>query len=187
MTALTTIAHRIAFLGPAVAFAITLGTYVADKGFGLPGPDPAERLLERASEHVHSGIVLSGGHVLYLRCRGPAWPSFIGGFSTRPSRGASYYWPYGFPASFTSPGVRSGSGPWMQNGTAITVVDVSLWPICLLAALPAFALGFRTARRHYSIRRQRQWSSRGRCAGCGYDLSQNLSGTCPECGLKFGR
>jgi len=32
--------------------------------------------------------------------------------------------------------------------------------------------------------RRRRWAIEGRCAACGYDLTGNVSGVCPECGVK---
>jgi hypothetical protein len=34
-------------------------------------------------------------------------------------------------------------------------------------------------------RQQRQWKAEGRCTRCGYDLTGNVSGTCPECGTPI--
>ncbi len=31
------------------------------------------------------------------------------------------------------------------------------------------------------VRRRKRWASRGRCLSCGYDLTGNESGACPEC------
>ena len=53
---------------------------------------------------------------------------------------------------------------------------VPLWlPTILLAACPTLAFIGGPFRRH---RRRR----RGECIGCGYDLTGNESGVCPECG-----
>jgi hypothetical protein len=37
--------------------------------------------------------------------------------------------------------------------------------------------------------RQQRWERcmQGRCACCGYDLTANTSGTCPECGASIGQ
>lgn len=31
----------------------------------------------------------------------------------------------------------------------------------------------------------RRWAAEGKCTTCGYDLTGNVSGTCPECGTKL--
>jgi hypothetical protein len=36
------------------------------------------------------------------------------------------------------------------------------------------------------LRRQRR-ASRGQCIHCGYDLTGNMSGVCPECGIPLYR
>ena len=35
-----------------------------------------------------------------------------------------------------------------------------------------------------SQRRRHQWAEEGRCLNCGYDLTANQSGVCPECGTQ---
>ena len=71
----------------------------------------------------------------------------------------------------------SPSGPRVVVRSAV----VPLWMLALLlgfypaALLAGGALG--TCRR----RRRRE---KGLCAGCGYDLTGNVSGVCPECGEK---
>jgi hypothetical protein len=49
--------------------------------------------------------------------------------------------------------------------------QVPLWPLLLLAAIPTIWL-WRCDRR----------TKPGTCAGCGYNLTGNVSGVCPECG-----
>jgi hypothetical protein len=56
---------------------------------------------------------------------------------------------------------------------ATTVAAVPVWPLSLLfAALPAARLYRRLHRRH----------PLGLCPRCGYNLTGNVSGVCPECG-----
>lgn len=58
-----------------------------------------------------------------------------------------------------------------------TVFYFPLWLLSLLlASYPAFAVALIPVRR---VRRRRQ----GRCARCAYDLTGNVSGVCPECGV----
>ena len=52
---------------------------------------------------------------------------------------------------------------------------VPLWAVALAAA----ALPASSARRRYRTRSRRR---SGRCPACGYDLTGNVSGACPECG-----
>jgi hypothetical protein len=53
--------------------------------------------------------------------------------------------------------------------------------IGLFGAFPlARIAGFRRWRRSYRI-------ARGRCAQCGYDLTGNISGVCPECGTVIAK
>ena len=53
-------------------------------------------------------------------------------------------------------------------------------PIWALAAVPGAPLALIWGRS--AVRRRR-----GRCGPCGYDLSGNTSGLCPECGAGIGR
>ncbi len=58
-------------------------------------------------------------------------------------------------------------------------IEVPSWfPFVILAAYPALAF-IRGPLRH---RRRRRRRKRGLCLGCGYDLTSNESGVCPECG-----
>ncbi|MDB5290092.1 MAG: hypothetical protein JWL69_1333 [Phycisphaerales bacterium] len=41
-------------------------------------------------------------------------------------------------------------------------------------------------RRLLRLQRTAQRAERGQCRICGYDLTGNVSGTCPECGQKVG-
>jgi len=57
-----------------------------------------------------------------------------------------------------------------------TILAFPLWlPLLLTLAYPGFVLISRTYR---SLHRK----SRGRCRQCGYNLTGNASGVCPECG-----
>jgi hypothetical protein len=55
------------------------------------------------------------------------------------------------------------------------LLAVPYWLLAVVAALPA------VFRARAAIRRRHR-SFRGRCRECGYDLSGNVSGVCPECG-----
>ena len=58
---------------------------------------------------------------------------------------------------------------------AIRVVFVPLWSLFLLAAIPTALLIWRDRRR----------IPPGHCQKCGYNLTGNVSGICPECGAKI--
>jgi hypothetical protein len=67
--------------------------------------------------------------------------------------------------------------PCVQADALANVLFVPCWmPSLLLAGYPAITFARWRARR----RRRRA----GRCAKCGYDLTGNVSGVCPECGNK---
>ena len=71
------------------------------------------------------------------------------------------------PRTFTKPTIN-----------IVHQVRVPLWiPFALLATYPCCSFTLRAGRRY---RRGR----RNQCVGCGYDLTGNESGMCPECGNK---
>lgn len=57
------------------------------------------------------------------------------------------------------------------------------WMVALVAGMPALAWG--VAQVPAILRKRR--SRRGLCARCGYDLTGNVSGVCPECGQASAR
>jgi hypothetical protein len=57
-----------------------------------------------------------------------------------------------------------------------TAVTVPCWSLLLLASVPT-AFGWWSGRRFPS----------GHCPTCGYDLTGNVSGVCPECGTAVDR
>ena len=70
--------------------------------------------------------------------------------------------------------------PWVDHPTDnVLALDVPLWmPFMLLAAYPTLAFIRGPLRR----RRRRK---RGECVACGYNLTGNVSGVCPECGAEI--
>lgn len=63
-------------------------------------------------------------------------------------------------------------------------MSAPLWPLLLLAsALPAWRFAGWLRRRRDAWRRARF----GRCTHCGYDLTGNVSGVCPECGRSVSQ
>lgn len=57
-----------------------------------------------------------------------------------------------------------------------------IWPIFLVAVAPTALWVWRVA----LARSRRRRSAANRCASCGYDLTGNASGRCPECGVETG-
>jgi hypothetical protein len=66
-------------------------------------------------------------------------------------------------------------GRLFQSPTPARYVKAPWWPLALLAASPPALAALRAS----TCRRRRK---SGRCPGCGYDLTANVSGVCPECG-----
>jgi hypothetical protein len=79
------------------------------------------------------------------------------------------------PASgFHSGHSRSVTMRWMprfRHGPWFTSVFIPLWCLAVVVAIPTAFLWWRDRR-----------IPRGRCQHCGYDLTGNVSGRCPECG-----
>lgn len=77
---------------------------------------------------------------------------------------------------------------WVISGTMINAAfDVAMvlglfvgwWPpVVIVAAITAFIMLLQMFGRRESLRRR----FTGACHGCGYELTGNLSGVCPECG-----
>ena len=74
-------------------------------------------------------------------------------------------------------------GTWGPAGITPTfpyvTYDLRYWALAAAGSLPLLAAMGLAARR---ARRRRRWVRAGRCAGCGYDLTGNQTGVCPECG-----
>ena len=94
-------------------------------------------------------------------------------------------WSRGCPALFRVMTYKastaiSASGPNRWQMLEVWNVDVHLWwPILLFIAYPA-AIFIRGPVRRWRRRRK------GWCIPCGYDLTGNESGVCPECGTTTG-
>jgi|CXWL01.1.fsa_nt_gi hypothetical protein len=68
--------------------------------------------------------------------------------------------------------------PSVWKSTTSTYINIPYWFVgVLLATYPAWTL---VGRPVYNYRRYR----RGHCIKCGYNLTGNASGVCPECGTK---
>jgi hypothetical protein len=61
--------------------------------------------------------------------------------------------------------------PSAGTGTALWVIEIPLWMLFFVAALPTACLWWRDRR-----------LPPGHCQRCAYDLTGNTSGICPECG-----
>ncbi len=97
------------------------------------------------------------------------------------------------PANLTSPNVQKRFGFTSEvvqvryGYTTVDQLDTSMhapfWMLTMLfAAYPAFELVVGARRRRRERRRHD-----GQCVGCGYDLTGNESGVCPECGTEIKR
>jgi hypothetical protein len=88
-----------------------------------------------------------------------------GVMSTAPPRGTGFW---------ASP-VGGGFLAWPQtfSSSSITVIALPLWMPFLAFAVPSIIGWWRTRRRPSS-----------QCPSCGYDLTGNVSGLCPECGTE---
>lgn len=68
----------------------------------------------------------------------------------------------------------------LAGGSRITKAYLPLWiPLVLFSMYPTIAFVRGPYRRH---RRRKK----GHCLKCGYDLTGNISGVCPECGERKG-
>ena len=68
---------------------------------------------------------------------------------------------------------RAGEMWWSGNFEDVSFAMIPLWWLLLAAALPTIVLW----------RRGRGFPP-GHCEKCGYDLTGNVSGVCPECGVE---
>jgi hypothetical protein len=70
------------------------------------------------------------------------------------------------------------SAEYFRDGTSMRFVVLPVWLVlALVAVYPVSVLGVRPFLRW---KRKRH----GRCPCCGYDLTGNVSGACPECGTE---
>ena len=88
------------------------------------------------------------------------------------ARSLSYSWLDPFPHGLTASATR---------GTLVTTkLGLTLWlPLAVFSAYPIAVLI------RAPLRRKRR-RKRGLCLRCGYDLTGNVSGVCPECGEGTG-
>ena len=85
----------------------------------------------------------------------------------------------GFPALGLhiekSRGLAPRQYPWIEASRFTTRVQIPLWALLLPVAIAALAA--------WKIAGTKQ---AGMCRHCGYDLTGNVSGCCPECGTPVG-
>jgi hypothetical protein len=120
----------------------------------------------------------------YWRCDEFEWAKG----SVISSRGIVWYWPglavgqpefhshFYEPARFSGPNYfyfHFAGFAFARGGRMVLLIAVPYWGIALLMALPLW-LNF------FAGRRKRP-KERG-CESCGYNLTGNVSGVCPECG-----
>ena len=59
------------------------------------------------------------------------------------------------------------------------IIVASLLAVCGVTSVLVIRRGYRDAVRA-------DWRKHGRCPACGYSLTGNVSGVCPECGTRVG-
>jgi hypothetical protein len=82
---------------------------------------------------------------------------------------------------------------WTLSGTGLNAAfDVAIvagafagiaWPLAIVAAIGLFIFALHVIGRRDALKRR--FSSEPLCATCGYNLTGNLSGICPECGTAI--
>jgi hypothetical protein len=83
-------------------------------------------------------------------------------------------------------GTEQGCNYQMTNYTGVMTFSrggfsLRLWPLPALFTMYLGIVYF--CRAYRRIRRRRE----GRCLSCGYDLTGNVSGVCPECGTAIAK
>jgi hypothetical protein len=85
----------------------------------------------------------------------------------------------GFIASFIFwPLLRTGTG--QDNYISLNLASGGFW----IGALIGVPIAFCVVLRALANAQRRDRVRGGRCISCGYDLSGNVSGVCPECGER---
>jgi len=156
-------------------------------GSGRAGKSPVEHTALRVANGVFVILWQEGGSYTYLGALGvgfsPLEPAELWHAARRhrllpqvwvstatPTQHWTTTWPRGTRPRHTGPPPAAVVGPvWGRIWTVI----VPLWLPLLLCAVPAAWLWWR----------DRSFSP-GHCRSCGYDLTGNVSGICPECGKK---
>jgi hypothetical protein len=99
------------------------------------------------------------------------------GLKVRVARGSISYVPQ--PASHGTHGAVQRTVPVVVTRVEYPYLSMAM----IFGALP-LTVGWFWVRRRYSAATRRWRRSRGLCPICAYDLTGNVSGTCPECGTR---
>jgi hypothetical protein len=108
-------------------------------------------------------------------CGAPPWGEHDPGCFYQSDLTVSDYWPYYEGRTIAGSGWYHWSEWSNYCPLARTALVLSLWLLLLIPLIPALVIGLALCR-PYGRRRV------GLCPQCGYDLTGNVSGRCPECG-----
>ena len=64
----------------------------------------------------------------------------------------------------------------------LSFVPDGIWSMLLIQLLALLLVLVAIGEIHAGYKSRRDRAAGGRCIACGYDLTANVSGTCPECG-----
>ena len=121
-------------------------------------------LFVRLPLGTNEAIVFRGGGCLLLTGRSEVGGPMMFAVSLQPRGGFGLHGPW------------SGSATWRAGGTTV-YRWFPLWPALPVVVIPTALLWFVDRRRRIPP---------GHCRKCGYDLTGNVSGRCPECGDEVG-
>ena len=144
---------------------------------GWPRPHPP-RALTGVQRYPTAAVPPGEAPVPHVQAwpdRRAAWWS-LWSMSAGPVNGQSLFWADGTPVPRGTP---DGPGQRVVTLPGWHVTDVSVGALVLATGVPAVLPLVVRARRAAARRRR---SRAGLCATCGYDLTGNASGVCPECG-----
>jgi len=134
--------------------------------------------LERRSNWGYAGgwtwgrrRISGRAYALHYAYRTPSWSFTVLGLGA--FGGTASNWPQYLYPSVTSIPSLTGSRWQKDNYTAIRI---PFWMLALLFSAAPIRLAIRTCAQYTKQRRV------GFCRQCGYDLTANVSGVCPECG-----
>lgn len=128
---------------------------------------------------INREVLHTGSQMYWALCEGCVC---VGWTTVESNRPADPWWSLGPFEYSVSAEMRFwfGNGPWPPRRFGHCLKFPLWFPFLLFAAYPALAFIRGPWRRH---RRQRK----GLCLKCGYDLTGNTSGRCPECGEAVTR
>jgi hypothetical protein len=163
----------VAFVLSLLLFAATVALWV----FSYQSANWIERRSDKGALQTEWLVKSWDGYVtlghrcspLDSRARSPGWD-----YVAMPSK-ETLGWPFQFP---NDGHWFAGFGRLHESPTkteSITMIAIPDWVFCM-SALAVFILAL------YRLRRRR-----GHCLTCGYNLTGNISGVCPECGTPSSR